>query len=403
MPLFNKLLNILALPFLIVLINSPVSAQFEVYSWQNFENGQFPQDLKRSYNANDTNTTLFDFTSQTSPPGILSEAAASECGRYGLKFETAWADQFLKVVSDVTLDRKNLGTVGKALYQADIYLPEDNASIPYSIAVLAALASESEEHRLSFYRFGILKGERVFFSFSHKTPEPVIYEQINIWELKLKRPGWHRFQIIFNGQEEIICAIDGRPTSFPPLKDATLDKLRAGIMASSSSDTPKGICYVDNLSIQYTTENLAVPDSPWIYSLELTQSQGSYVNPFSPFMPQAQLNWLSSPEEAWSERQATNRPLLILFYTPKANAYKNMEQFINTNTQAQNFLRQFTLLRIEVNQLRGGTIAHQFKIFKVPCLLLLGQDGNERAKIYYNSESDWTPLTTEIQKSLSQK
>jgi hypothetical protein len=388
---------------LILSMSSPVLGQFQVYSWQNFENAVFPQDLKRSYNANETNTTLFDFTSQASPPRILDDTAASECGRYGLKFETTRADQFLKIINDVTLDRKNLGANGKALYQADIYLPEDNTSIPYSIAVLAALSSESQEDRFSFYRFGILRGERVFFSFTHKSQEPLIYFQTNISELKLKRPGWHRFQIIFNGQEEIICAIDGRATSFSPLKDGTLDKLRAGIMASSSEDTPKGICYADNLSIQYTTENLALPDSPWIYSLELTQAQGGYINPFSPFMPQTQLNWLSSPELAWQESRATNRPVMILFYTPRASAYQNLEQFINATAQAQSFLRQFTLLRIEVNQLRGGTITHQFKVFKVPCFLLLGPDGNEKYKFYYTSEADWPSLTDEIYKSLSQK
>jgi hypothetical protein len=397
----NNLL-LYAISFLIIFLSgSLVSAQFQVYSWYNLEQGAFPADLKRSHDANEANTILVDFNSPGLPPGIMDEITISECGRYGLKFETTRGDQFLKTVSDVTLDRKSLGMNGKALYQADFFLPENNSSIPYSIAVLAVLSSEDEaQSRFSFYRFGILKGERIFFSFTHKTYEPLIYHQTNIAQLKLKRPGWHRFQIIFNGQEDIICAIDGRPTNFPAIKDATLDKLKAGIMVSSSGDQPKGTCFADNLSIQFTTENLALPDSPWIYSLEITQTQGSYINPSSPFMPQTQLTWFSSPELAWQESMATNSPILILFYTPRADAYKNLEQFINTNQQAQNFLKRFTLLRIEVNQLRGGTITSQFNVFKVPCFLLLGADGKEKTKIYYSSEPDWTSLTSEIQKNL---
>ncbi|MBN1902124.1 thioredoxin family protein [Candidatus Sumerlaeota bacterium] len=353
--------------------------------------------MTHSHDSTEVNTILADFTLPGYPQGIRDDSSVAECGRYGLKFETKQGDQFLKAVSEITLDRKSLGTDGKALYQSDFFIPADNGSIPYTMAVLAVLSSDNTAQRqFSFYRFGILKGERVFFSFTHNTPQPIIYEQSQISDLKLKRPGWHRFQIIFNGQEEIICAIDGRPTSFSPLKDATLDKLKAGVMASSSMDKPSGICFADNLSIQWTKENLALPDSPWIYSLESQQAQSGYVNPSSPFMPQAQLNWRSSPEDSWKEQVATNRPLLILFYTPKANGYKNLEQFINVHQEAQNFLRQFTLLRIEVNQLRGGTIAQQFQVFKVPCFLLLGADGKEKTKKFYTSEADWAPLTTEI-------
>lgn len=377
-------------------------AQFQVYTWEDFEKGLFPENLKRSHDAREKNVNIFDYTALSALPGILEIPAKTECGRFGLKFETIGGDEFLKVVSNVTLDRKSLGASGKSLYQADIYLPQDTASFPYTVAILAELSDPANPEIYSFYRLGVVKGERVFFSYTHKTYEPIIYLQTFFTDLKLKIPGWHRFQIIFEGQENIICSIDGRPTPFSPIKESTLDKLHAGIMCSSSSEmaSPKGSCYVDNLSIQWTAENLALPDSPWTYSMA-PEAKTEFINPLSPIMVQSQLNWLSSPEDAWQESVTKKQPLLALFYAPRVKAYQNLEQLINGNTSAQNLLKQFILLRIDVNQLRGGTLAQQFGVNKVPCLMVIAPDQNVKTKEYYRTESDWTAIAQNLPKFLT--
>ena len=128
-------------------------AQYHVYSWNNFEKGSFPQDLIRTHDATSMNVVVIDYSSIGSLPGAWDEIAKRECGQYGVKFHTIASEQFLKAVNPATLDRKNLGNKGKALYQADFYLPAQNTEIPYSMAVLAVLPPTDDQGGLfSFYR-----------------------------------------------------------------------------------------------------------------------------------------------------------------------------------------------------------------------------------------------------------
>jgi len=402
---------------IILLMPLPGFAQFNVFSWNNFEDGVFPENLKREHSANVDNVNIFDFSSPQAPAALLEGVAKSECGRYGLRFLVSREGVYIKVASNVTLDRKNLGTMGKALYQADIYLSENSADLPYSAAVMAEMPNpDPKKASYSFYRFGIQKGDSVFFSYTNNTPQPLIYKLVKIDQLQLKRPGWHRFQIIFDGQENIICAVDGKATSFSPIQEPTLDMLRAGFMVSSST-TGSGTCYVDNLSIQWTNENIELPDSPWApppggedagqTSLPAPQDSsapplGSIVAPLSSTPSVSDLKWTSSPEDAWQMSASQNRPFLILFYAPRVNAYKSLEQFLGASQPARAFLNQFFLLRLDINQLRGGTIAQQFQVNKVPCFVLVGKDGKERAKEYFRSEADWNALSQNLKKALSQ-
>ena len=404
MVIVHSLMRRLLLPvslLFFLLLSLPALAQFHVFSWNNFEGNAFPENLAREHTANVDNVNIFDYTSPGAAPGIREGIAKTECGHYGLRFLVTRAGEYIKVVSNVTLDRKSLGIKGKALYQADIFLSENNLDLPYSAAVLAEKPNPSPKRpSYSFYRFGVQKGESVFFSYTNNTEQPLIYKIIRVDQLQLKRPGWHRFQIIFDGQENIICAIDGKATSFSPIQEPTLDVLRAGFMVSSST-TESGVCYVDNLSIQWTTENLELPDSPWAIPGE-DIGKTTVATPLGSKAPASELNWISSPEDAWQMSSSQNRPLLILFYAPRVNSYQNLEQFIGSNEAARTFLNQFVLLRLDVNQLRGGTIAQQFQVYKVPCLLLVGKDGKERAKEYYRTEDDWNVLSQNIKKALSQ-
>jgi len=401
----------------ILFVPIPVMAQFTVFSWNNFEDKVLPENLRREHTANVDNVNIFDFSSPQAPAAILEGVAQTECGRYGLRFLVTTAGEYIKVVSNVTLDRRNLGTKGKALYQADIFLSENNADLPYSAAVMAEMPNpDPKKASYSFYRFGVQKSESVFFSYTNNTQQPLIYKLVKIDQLQLKRPGWHRFQIIFDGQENIICAIDGKATSFSPIQEPTLNMLRAGFMVSSST-TESGVCYVDNLSIQWTNESLELPDSPWTSSpgakdsgqISLPTPQdssanplGSIATPLSSTPSVSDLKWTSSPEDAWQMSASQNRPLIILFYAPRVNAYKNLEQFFGASQPARAFLNQFVLLRLDVNQLRGGTIAQQFQVNKVPCFVLVGKDGKERAKEYFRSEADWNAFSQNLQKALSQ-
>lgn len=397
---YRKYCILIIISHLLLILTPSAFAQFNVYSWNNFETGVFPDILERLHNAIPQNSALYDFTSPDAPPGILDGIAKTECVRFGIKFNVTKTKEYIKIVSKTTLDRKNMGEKGKALYQADIFIPQDLSELPYSVAVLAVLQeSDGTSANYSFYRFGI-RGESVFFSYTFNEAQPRIYKHMKIKAMNLKRPGWHRFQIIFEGQEDITCAIDGHPTNFSPLKEPTLDKLRAGIMISSSTKET-GTAYVDNLSIQWTVEDVPLPDSPWIFSSREDSDSVPGVSP-TRISPSAPVKWISSPEEAWQLCLSQNRPLLILFYAPRAMAWKNFEQLIQANSNVHNVINRFIPLRIDANQLRGGTLAYQFGAFRVPCFVVVGQDQQVRLKEFYNKESDWNTLSQKLQSALSQ-
>ena len=366
------------------------AARYEVFSWNNFDGGDFPGELQRTHQANEQNTRVIDYSSGDAPQGISAGVAQSECGKYGLKLETGVDQRFLKVTNSSTLDRSLLGSRGKALYQADFYLSENSPTTPYSQAVLAVHQSENEEgSSFSFYRFGILKGERIFFSYTNNSPQPLIYEQARIDQLNLKKPGWHRFQIIFDGQEKIICAVDGNPVEFSPVMEGSLDTLKAGIMVTAE-DNETDICYADNLSIQWTQSDDPVPVSPWDDS---QQEGGAFASSQAVNLQQTQLNWTNNPEAAWNEARSSGKPLLVIFYSRRARPWNRLSEYIASNSSAKNFLREFVLLRLDINQLRGGSVAKIFNVFRVPCMIQIGADGNEKARLIYTDKTQWSEVT----------
>ncbi|MBN1902908.1 hypothetical protein JW926_16415 [Candidatus Sumerlaeota bacterium] len=375
-------------------------AQFNVYSWNNFETGNFPSNLERLHDANEENSILYDLTSGDAPAGILDGIAKTECGRYCMKYRITKLKEYIKVVSKTTLDRKNMGDKGKALYQADMFIPEDLSELPYSLGVMAVLQeADGSSAKFSFYRFGI-RGDAVYFSYTYNEAQPRIYLHTRIDALNLKRPGWHRFQIIFEGQENITCAVDGQPTSFSPIQEGTLDKLRAGLMITAST-TETGMAYIDNLSIQWTTEDVPLPDSPWVHDVR-QDSAPSPLTPFAQDNSSVPVKWFTSPEEAWQQCLSQNRPTLILFFAPRATAWKNLEKLIQSNQTVSGIINQFIPLQIDANQLRGGTLAYQFGAFRVPCFIVLGPDQKVRLKEFYKNESDWNLISEKLQNSLSQ-
>jgi hypothetical protein len=394
--MFSKL-KVFILSFLI--FSNFVFAQYQVFTWNNFEDGLFPETFEMAHDASFENVSVVNYMNSTAPSGIQDGIAQNECRRFGLKFNLKSGSQYVKVINPVVLERDGLGVSGKALLQADLFIPADIHSIPYSVAVLAVSQADSgESSRFSFYRFGILKGERIFFSYTHNTVQPIIYKQCHVDELGIKTPGWHRFQIIFDGQDKIICAVDGISVPFSPVMEPTLKKLRPGIMVSSSYDM-KGVCFADNLSIQWTTEDIPLPESPWIANsskikkIPVATSSNPGINPKRP-------RWFTSPEEAWTESTSSQRPILVLFYAPKVKAYKKLEELLIFNDSAQELLQKFVLLKIDLDQLQGGVLAQNFHVLRVPCFLIMGLDAKEKAKEIFMQNSDWIRISRALRESL---
>jgi len=113
------------------------------------------------------------------------------------------------------------------------------------------------------------------------------------------------------------------------------------------------------------------------------------------------LNWFASPEEAWQQCVSQKRPILILFEAPKVKSCQNFRQFLSSTPQTQELFKHFVLLRLDVNQLRGGTLYKQYGVFKVPCLGVMGTDGILKRKEYFRNPSDWDTISQNLQTALS--
>jgi hypothetical protein len=390
--------------------------QYQVFAWENFESGQFPGSLEMAFSADRSSVYVVPYNAPGMPPGILEGIAEVECGKFGLRFDATPDKRFLSVVNQSILDRRLLGTQGKALYQADFYFPPEGYDVP-NCAVLATVKSvQGAETSWRNYRLGILDGNKVYFSYTDglkKKGEPVMYKQQTLSEGTLQRPGWHRLQIIFDGQENILCSLDGKATSFSPVVEPTLVQLQAGLMVT----VPEGAtmtAIADNLSIQWTNEDLPLPDSPWAGGASTASYATMYqgvqptVAAAAPTAPGAasaadtgQINWLLSPTQGWEVAQAQGKPVLVLLYTPYARYYQELERIFSTDAEARRLVNQFVPVRVDANQLIGGTLAQQFGIFRVPTFLVMGLDSQEKGRVTFDANTPWATVAGQLQRSLT--
>lgn len=396
-------------------------AQYQVFAWENLEGRTLPDSLRFLYNADQNNVVVADYMAPGVPAGMLNGIAAVECGRYGLRFDCTPDTRILAVVNNLNLDRSLLGQKGRALYQADFYLPAQ-AEKGENVGVLAVSKPESAQEATNAawrnYRVGILDGDKIYYSYTDgqvKKGSPVDFKSASLASLDVSRPGWHRLQLIFEGQDKIICAVDGKACSFSPIIEPTLVNLQAGIMVTVLVDQSRTY-YADNLSIQWTPDDLPLPDSPWVNpqianvatlpisgmpSQPATTAPGTA--PGTTGGPTAassgELNWFISPDQAWDQAKATGKPVLTLFYTPRARAYQSLDQTLQTDPSAKQLISKFTPLRLDVNQLRGGSLAQQYNLFRVPTFLVIGLDAKEKARVTVDQSTSWAQAAAEIQRA----
>lgn len=403
---------------ILIFLMSPAQAQFRVFSWESFESGQIPATLRMGHDSDETNLKVFDYSSMTQIPGMVTPQSQDELYRYGLQFNSVPKKRFLSVVDHLTLDRQLLGANGKALYQADFFLPADMSKMANTAVLAVVNQPEKGKNLYQFYRLGIMNTGKVYFSYAKDTPQPIQYLQEDIDSLKLERPGWHRFQIIFEGQSRIHCAVDGKFTKFSPIEEPNLRYLNAGIMVVGALEAESESAVVDNLSIQYTNENVPLPDSPWLGAVTGsllgggpavsrpgmggptatantprpgTSAAGSGATATAP----SSLSWMSNPDEAWEASRAQNKSLLILFYAPRVRTFDAFQKILADNPSSQGMLAKYTLLQVDVNQLRGGTLAQKFNIFKVPTVIVM-ENGVEVRRFTMRNNSTWADIEAVI-------
>jgi len=368
-------------------------AQYRLFSWENFENATsgLPPTLKHGYSGSTDTTQPVPYLAPSLPGGIREGIARQENQEVGLAFKPTEDLRHLSLTHRVFLDRGKLGSTGSALVQADFYVPPPGQPRP-NMALIAVGSDPNAKSTYRFYRFGVLD-ERLYFSFTNGGP-PELYVQEPIARMNLE-PGWHRFQIIFNGQQEIYCAVDGEFTGFSPINEPTLTRISPGIMVTKT-DTG-GTAIADNLSIQWTPEaNTPLPKSPWKTGI-VTARPGVGGNNPRLFEPDSPVGWYANTTQAWAAAQGAGKPLLVMFHVPEIVPYRYLVDLSPDDERTKQWFSQFVPLRIDINQLQGGRAAETFEVFRVPTLMVLGSDGRERSRVVVRpNQTSWNDILSTL-------
>lgn len=386
----SRIFVLLTVTLLFISASIPAQyAQYEVYMWENFDMPELPATLSLGYDANPQSVSTFSLSTPSLPAPMKSETARLETGFGAIGFFPSRKDELLSVFANTTLDRARLGNDGSALYQADFYLPPPGQPVP-NFALLAAKQDEQGLLSWQIYRFGVFEnGRHLFFSLvMDKVNSAQIWEMQSMDSFGLERPGWHRFQIIFSGQQEIYCAVDGRVTDFSPIVDTRIRMLNPGIMVSTTKDPVSVVA--DNLSIQWSPVAAQLPYSPWIGDV-LTARQPNLLDVNSP------LPWMKNPDYAWKQASRKGQPILVMFYTPRAQPYRDLLSVVPDNEETRGLLSKYVLLRVDANQLYGGRLAQKYGIVFLPTFVVVGADGQELGRTSYRKGMDtWDEVAAKL-------
>ena len=398
--LTNRSFVIILLIILVFIPGMTANAQYHVYQWEDFETKSFTKEtiiigMKEKI-------SLVDYNQIPNMPAVFRHP---EVGKYGLAIKgellpddirnrTIGNDIYLSgICYNIVLEREKIGETGRALYQADFYFPPAGERPP-NVAVLAmSPLTPGDTIPKSIYRFGIGGSTRIYFSHVLKDSQEasLAFEDKELFQ-KIPRPGWHRFSIVFEGLENIRCYVDGHETSFSPVMNTSMKTLQLGILlAEFYSDY---YCYLDNPSIQWTPEDVPLPDSPYASSWG---DQGGLPQQMmeNPLMNASSINWVD-PDQGWQQAIRDKKPLFVYFQAPKVQATQVLNTFFETEPTARSFLSKHVPVKIDVNQLQGGRLAGKFRIFKVPTVIILNSNGVESRRATWGKNDTWADFSRKL-------
>lgn len=393
-----------------VLLGPPgARAQYEVYQWASFEDGKLPENSITIGADPDKRVQVVDLdTVQGVPPPFRSPEARRETGRFGLKLTSTGRDgnYLTGLAVGAILDRDKLGPKGRAIYQADFFLPAGEGNLP-SLAVLAMEPPQEVQKAYTpnvhtvdkpYYRFGMTLGKSLYFSrFIPKEKDPPYYTKDTPLLQELPLPGWHRFAIVFDGPNHIRCYIDGRETRFSPLPMPQFRKLMVGVMLADNQRAYDA--YVDNLSIQVSQDAPQLPDSPYVTGWRIPPGPATLrakALAAAGVAPLPDSRWID-PTEAWKKAQESRIPLLLYFYAPGLPGTAAMEHIFSSHPAAKAFLDKCVCARVDANQLSGGMIAKQYEVFKFPTVLIIAPDLSWHRRATLGNNATWESFVSQIQ------
>jgi len=377
-----------------LLLNAQEVSAYKQILLANHENGAFAQDCQK---VGKNPERIQIVSSQSIPEVFTNENERNAIGTYCLGFTSKFhakntdkpiASDYVNGISlGGTLYRSRIQREGRALFEADFYIPADPGKIP-SLAILAMdPVLDASNSPKSFYRFGLTLNKRIYFSYitPENTLNPPFFSDIEMPKI-LRRPGWHRFSILFEGQETIRLFVDGIEPSFSPVKDKSLQSLQLGILLADPENDYTA--YADNMTIYWSEKALPIPESPFSFTevAQTPQSQDVQVEGFA---------WKSLQEgrDLFSQNP---RPMVILFHSPGNPNSEKLIEIIKSTSQAQTYLSRFIPVLADVASPDVFSYAEKLKIFKTPTLLLMNYQGEPTRRVLFSPFDNWNTLQNKL-------
>jgi len=363
---------------------------YEPYACQDFELGvtKIPESLRYGLNSSPLTTAIVDWDSDRFENIVPKDETRTALGSYGFELFPIQSDPYLSVIDQRAIDRQKIYTNGAALFQVDFFIPQDTINAP-TMALLANAANDDTEYR--FYRFGIDR-DRVYFSFTNREAAPEIYLRQPLGELNLEKNQWHRFQMQFKGDGTIICAIDGKITSFSPINEDSLKILEPGIMVTYGRSGVDQPVYADNLGIWQTNNILSRPPAiPWMQGKE---AETRVNNLYSNYWGIGQLvEWETTPSDAWKAASENDKPIFALFHSDNDSEKDLILEELRSDL-AIGTIQKHIPLRINVSDSSGEFIASRYGVEKFPTIAIFNQDGtiSEQYHLSPTEDFDWSKL-----------
>ncbi len=389
------LLSIILTTLAVLCIVVPASAQYQLYGWANFDNGKIPETSQPFGQFFSQGVSVVDYGNvRGMPPQFNTGVFSAQVGKHGLQLRGDPNIYIVGLADGVILDRDRLGTTGRALYQADFFVPEPGKPMP-SLAVLAMVPIRPGFTEPDvFYRFGMAHNKYLYFSVVARDEATArVYLHDPEMMTKLPRPAWHRFAIVFEGADNIRCYVDGREPKFSPIKEPTMRRLQVGIMLAEKESTY--LCYADNLSIQWTPENAPIPVSPYTFTWGGAAPPTPVAPAVAPVPGGVKIEWKDTAT-AWNTAISSGKPMFVYFSAPNVLAVNKLDQLFASDAQAQTFIQGYIPTKIDVNQLAGGDLARKFQIFKVPTILLMDSKGHETGRAIFSMADNWDTFTKKL-------
>jgi hypothetical protein len=109
----------------------------------------------------------------------------------------------------------------------------------------------------------------------------------------------------------------------------------------------------------------------------------------------SRLPWLDNPTEAATAARADNRTILAMFFAPRIAPYTYLQGIVPQTDDSRALFEKFVLLRVDTNQLSGGTLAERFDVFRVPTFIKLDATGTEAGRLtVVNNQTTWEEIST---------